>query len=675
MKMPTEPQQHDSEIEFSLRLEDVLTELDPELQNAILSLREGLPLPRYLYGQKAEGGEVVDVIARLRRPGAEVEGLNVSQRIGQIVTGTVAVKDIVKVRTHRDVLGLKGARRLQRMLADSVAEIRASSHQLRNALLEMLPKDFGDLDGSGVIVGIVDNGCDFAHRNFRKVVGGEPGPTRILSLWDQRVGADETAPEGCVKPPHGYDYGREFSAEALDDALCEAPPSEGDPDAPHRHLGYEISADDGHGTRVMDVAAGSGGGKFPPGVAPGADIIFVESSLGNDAEVDASLGNSRRILEAVKYIFDKASELKKPAVVNISLNYYGGPHDGTTPVEEAFDVLLETPGRAIVIAAGNSRNTGTHVRRVVHPNQACTLFWGVSEGDDTDNKLEVWYEGRHRLELTLTPPGCTPLGPVRPASTFTLLRGGEKAGRVFNRLDDSSNGDNHIVVLLDAYAKEGVWKLELRPLGDHSFAPFAVHAWIERDNNTSTFLDARDEDRAYTLGTLACGHSTIAVTGYDALNPESVHEAYSEGPTRDGKLKPEVSAPGTNLLLAAALIDTVNGPHRGTSLAAPHVTGLAALLMQAAREPLTIEATRALVIGSARCDPPSPGNTWDSRYGAGRVDRHRDGRVPHGGRCRGGELRNRDRIGYRRRGGGSPGRLRARGTRGRRPCGPRPVRG
>src|SRR3712207_809191 len=102
MKMSNEPQDPDSAAAYSLRREHVLARLDPELQNAILEHREGRPLPRYLYGRKGEGGEVVDVIAKLRRPGEKVEGLNVSQQIGRIVTGSVAVEDIVKVRRHRN---------------------------------------------------------------------------------------------------------------------------------------------------------------------------------------------------------------------------------------------------------------------------------------------------------------------------------------------------------------------------------------------------------------------------------------------------------------------------------------------------------------------------------------------------------------------------------------------
>jgi subtilisin family serine protease len=632
--MSTDPQHHDSEVEYKLRPEHVLTELDPELQNAILERNEGRPLPRYLCRRLAEDFEVVDVIAKLRRPNAEVEGLNVSQRIGPIVTGTVAVDDIVKVRKHQDVLSLKGARRLRRTLSSSVPEINASQDQLRAALAGQLPEDFGDVDGSGVIVGFVDHGCDFAHRNFRKLVEGRPGPTRILYLWDQRDNASEASSEELAKPPCGYDYGREFGEGLLNRALQAPPQNAGDLTAPLRFLRYEIENE--HGTGVMDVAAGSGGGMNPPGVAPGADIIFVDTSADAAPAPDAPFGNSRQLLEGVKYIFDKACKLKKRAVVNISQNHDGGPHDGTTPVEEALDLLLETPGRAIVIAAGNSRLAKTHVRRMVHPNQSCTLFWEVFAGDSTDNKIEVWCGGRHRLEVTLksppspeSPAGVT-LDPVRPGTTATILRrreeagriSYEKAGRIFNRLYDSSNGDNHIVVLLDAGAQPGVWEVELRALGDHSVAPFAVHAWIETDRPRSEFQDARREERAYTLGTLACGHSPIVVSGgYDARDDSKAPDpTQAEGPTRDGKQKPEVSAPGRRVHVAVAKSDVLSGPLNGTSLAAPHVTGLVALLMQVAPEPLTIEETRALVIGGARRNPPSPHNAWDPRYGAGRVD-------------------------------------------------------
>jgi subtilisin family serine protease len=522
--------------QYSLREERVLTDLDPELQNAVLLHNVGRPLPRYLREQLASGRDVVDVIAKLRNPRESVEGLSISQRIGQIVTGVVEARNIIKVREDRNVLSLKGARRLLPTLANSVPEIRATPQQLRNAF----PGAKSELNGTGVIVGIIDHGCDFAHPNFRT----PDGDTRILFLWDQHGGTEKSLPEGFGRSPAAYGYGREFSGAALNHALREAPSSEEDPEAPHRLLNYRVRAE--HGTGVMDVAAGNGGGQNPPGVAPGADIIFVDSSLGEDATSDASLGNSRHLLEAVKYVFDKARELKCQAVVNISLNYDGGPHDGSTPVEEGFDRLLETPGRAIVIAAGNSRDSRSHVRRMVHPNQTCTLFWKIPEDDKTDNKLEIWYSGRQRLEVTLRPPGGPPLGPVPPASTFTILKSKKEAGRVFNRINDSSNGDNHIALLLDAGAQMGVWQVEIRSLYPQ---PFPIHAWIEvNDSGSSTFADALPSDQAYTLGTIACGLSTIVASGYDVLDPNFISPEHAEGPTRDGKQKPEISAPAQGTL-------------------------------------------------------------------------------------------------------------------------------
>ena len=601
--MSTKIVSHNGGNPYSLREEVVLTNLDPELQNVVLLHQAGRRLPRHLRERLMSGEEVVDVIAKLRNPRLRVKGLHISQRIGQIVTGVVKAEDIIRVRKNRNVLSLKGARRVLPTLANSVPEIRATPQQLRNAF----PDRRGAPDGSGVIVGIIDNGCDFGHKNFRT----PEGDTRVLFLWDQRGGTMSHLPEGFGRSPEGYNYGREFSHKALNFALKKAP------EAPHDILNYEISSE--HGTGVLDIAAGNGGDINPPGVAPGADIIFVDSSLGKDAASDASLGNSRHLLEAVKYVFDKARELKRPAVVNISMNYDGGPHDGSTPVEEAFDRLLETPGRAIVIAAGNSRVSKIHVRRMVHPDQTCTLFWEIPENDQTDNKLEIWYSGRQRLEVTLTPPNGIPLRPVPPASTFTILKLGREVGRIFNRVHDPANGDNHIALILDAGGEAGIWKVGVKSLFPQSFP---VHAWTESSNGgRSTFPDALPSDQAYTLGTMACGLSTIVASGYNVLDPDFIPDIFSEGPTRDGKQKPEVSAPAHGLSAALKLTgDGVDADLEGTSYAAPHVTGLIALLMQVAQHPLTIATTRALVMNVARQRPPSPHDSWNPRYGVGRVD-------------------------------------------------------
>ena len=603
---------------YTIDQEAVLTELDPDLQSLILARREGRELPPHLIEELTEGNQVftvVDVIAKLKQPGQKIPGLWVVQQMGPIVTGLVDIDRIADVR--KEVVSLKAARAVRPALCNSVPDISATPAQLHSAL----GSNHKPVDGSDIIVGFVDYGCDFAHPHFREL--DQDKHTRILFLWDQREGTTQQSP-----PDFGY--GREFDANAINKALDDTK-TEVEPDAPHKALGYPLS--DKHGTPVMDVAVGNGGGVNPPGVAPRADIIFVETSLG-DFEPAQSFGNSRHLVDAVQYIFNRAQKLNRAAVVNISLSSDAGPHDGSTLVEQAFDYMLETPGRAIVMAAGNSCESHKHLRRRIYPGRTRTLLWNIPANDGTPNKLDIWYDGRRELELTLrfrnstgvgTPPPDVVIGPFPLGTTFTIrkLVGGENqvAGRVFHRNCDPGNHDNNIVVSFERLMESGTWEVELSPSPDDETTPFDVDAWIERDNSqSSTFPEQRPSDSLCTIGALACGFSTIVVSAHDTFEPHGILSSSGTGPSRDGKLKPDVSAPGMNLKAAQPLTNTVEKVE-GTSISTPHVSGVIALLMQAAPSFLTIEQTRALLLDFTRDQsPPSKANAWDPRYGAGRID-------------------------------------------------------
>jgi subtilisin family serine protease len=596
-----------SNSEYEINREPITTRLDPELQRILIELRSGRPVDSTLREELADGAVVIDVVAKLEDPNIAVPGLNVVQKIGPIVTATLTADQIENVRRNRNVKSLKVASKLRSMLSNSVPEIRASRQQILAKFSSFFdPGTFADVDGTDVIIGIVDIGCDLSHPHFRRGPKHPKGDTRILYLWDQRGGKTDKSPEG-------FGYGREFSSEDINAAL------EKNPDAPHKVLGYEV-APAAHGTRVMDIAAGGGSGENPPGVAPKADIIFVDVFLGYEFESENSFGNSRHLLEAVKYIFDKAVKLRKRAVVNISLNYDCGPHDGSTPVEEGFDLLLEVPGRAIVIAAGNSHSSQRHVRKTVHPRVPCTIGWNLLPNDQSSNKVGLWYPGRHKLELTLVSPRRETIGPFPLNSSFTIKRNGVRAGYVFHRRKDPSNGDNHIVVIFTPQMEEGLWRLVLTPPEKQFFAPYDLHAWIESDDGTASEFPLSEADNSYTIGALSCGHAIIAVGSYDALDPATIDSRSAEGPTRDGRQKPEVSAPGLNVRAARALSGGVGEDGGGTSNAAPHVAGLIALLMQDAPRNLTNDEIRTVVIASARHDPPSKLSVWDPRYGRGRVN-------------------------------------------------------
>jgi serine protease AprX len=93
------------------------------------------------------------------------------------------------------------------------------------------------------------------------------------------------------------------------------------------------------------------------------------------------------------------------------------------------------------------------------------------------------------------------------------------------------------------------------------------------------------------------GNAEQAITvGSTSANPHATGVSYfsSKGPTGDGRLKPDVVAPGERVISAGAgalldearvkVPDATYVEHSGTSMAAPHVSGLAAAFLSVHRE-------------------------------------------------------------------------------------------
>ncbi|MBW2459948.1 MAG: S8 family serine peptidase, partial [Deltaproteobacteria bacterium] len=194
-------------------------------------------------------------------------------------------------------------------------------------------------DGTGVVVGIIDTGLDVAHADFRDLHGN----TRVA--WLMQSGQPRSYhPEledeyGCTDP--NQSPCAIFSGANIDKLLADFP-------------GMVPRDADGHGTHVTSIAAGSGGTSLPEppvyyGVAPGATLIIASPSPGGGFSDPA-------ILNAARFIFDRADALGLPAVVNVSLGSDYGPHDGTSHLEQGLAALVgdHRPGRVMVVAAGNS---------------------------------------------------------------------------------------------------------------------------------------------------------------------------------------------------------------------------------------------------------------------------------------------------------------------------------
>ncbi len=572
--------------------------VDPKAQNIIRAVNSA-DAKEALRHEGLEGG-VVDVAALLHDPELDIEGLDVLQRAGNMVIGRVRADQLERVVSHPNVVRLEVARKLHPTLERSVFEIRANREQIRAEMFEgAVP-----FDGSGVIVGVIDHGCDFVHQNFRVIrEGAALATTRLLYLWDQYGTPPKNPPPGHPK------FGRESDSAAINLALTKEAESE---TAPYDFLGYTPPQTDAHGTFVLDVAAGNGRTTCARGVAPGADIIFVDLATDNP-QGTGSLGNSVMMIHAVTYVFDKAGA--RPAVVNISITARDGPHDGSTLVERWMDYLLQTPGRAVVIASGNFRHTLGHAVGRLERDKGRTLKWRIREGDKTPNELEIWYDGRRAIELALRSPDGT-LNVSAPFGRVTKIRlGGKEVGSINHGESYTDNEAKLASISFSTQMPSGEWSISLK---SDDADPVDFHAWIAGDRfGQSTFAE-EDADPLFTLGTIACGSLPIVVGSYDPLKPHPFAPDSSSGPTRDYKQKPEVSAPGIAIRTAHARAgDTIESS--GTSLAAPHVTGAIALMMQAAGELLPVETVREAVSSHARRCPPD-GESWHPAYGNGRID-------------------------------------------------------
>lgn len=556
-----------------------------------------------------EDAEEVEAIIRLDDPRVKIAGVRIVSRFGPIATCRLRKKSIIETRAEENVRSLKAPRLLG-------PEVEPEGLNTRLRLPHaVLPSDVRrppglSLTGTGVVVGIIDWGCDFDHPQFKH----PDGSTRLLALWDQRGSP----------PPQArsyYGYGTVHSNRRINRALAGA--------NPYRALGYHPADADSdghgaHGTHVMDIAAGNGLGRGPMGVAPEADLIFVHLADRGTGGL-ANLGDSVRILEALDFVAKVAGP--RPWVVNFSVGRHGGPHDGTTLAEMAFDFALQDASNCFLVqSTGNYSGKNIHSSGRLQTGQTRTLSLIVDEADTTPNELEIWYSGGDEFAVRIESPNGAISRWVKLGEQADVLENGRIVGRIYHRASDPNNSDNHLDLFLYVSAPPGVWKVSLKAERISSGGVF--HTWLERDEacpGCQTRFSKFDSDNFYTTGTLANSRIPLVIGAYNTHSPTREVAAFSSvGPTRDHRPKPDLCAPGEGVLAArssprgASKSPGMFVRKSGTSMAAPHVTGAVALCLQGARRPLWSHEIRELILNNTE---PAPASGRDVlRYGHGYLD-------------------------------------------------------
>ena len=565
----------------------------------------------------------------------EQVGFSVGSTVGNVAYGSTDIVGLEALSKLPQVEMIVKMRKKRLDLDESVPDIKANEVWTRNG------DNFTGYNGLGVIVGVVDTGIDITHHTFRKA----DNSTRILKIWDQTLDAQggETVPGPISHPtspptttPLGY--GVEYSRQQINDTLTSESPA----------LAVRHVDEDGHGTNVAGIAAGNGsqGGNCHGtyhyiGVATDADILVVRLWGMTDGDSNTLPASSNTLIDALQWIVNEAKNVSQPVAINCSLGLFNELQDGTSPECVAIDEILtnNSTGTAIVFTSGNNADGRFHAQASVPagPTDTLVLRFRVF-ADDTDSRFLVIVYSGSNLELKLQSPvgGASGLinfvtfGNTGTSATANGTGAGSsvdisntQADRISISITPPTGGNN----------MAGVWTLELRDSSSGPLlTPFDAYCLFGSSHDRkSPHFENHDTTRT-TINETASGKETIAVGAYRVGG--RLADFSSRGPTLDLRVKPEICAPGVNITSAAlpqartddtceeCCCDCCQDAYAdmsGTSQAAPHVTGLIALMLH--KDPtLTHTDIKNLLVSNPT---PKPGDSTpeeDFGWGVGKAN-------------------------------------------------------
>jgi subtilisin family serine protease len=474
--------------------------------------------------------------------------------------------------------------------------------------------------GESVVLGIIDDGFDWRHPDFQN----NESSSRIRYLWDQ----------AHVNPnffEDFYAYGSSWNKAEIDSGLITHNPNV-------------------HGSHVLGTAAGNAraANKYV-GIAPESEIVAVA--------IDENGGNFLgAFVDGAHYIFSKADELQMPCAINSSVGTYYGSHDGRDLYSALLDSMLsEKGGRALIQAAGNARqfkihwetinNNATDVSRVWFkpvPSALKTMSYIYADTAEFNN-MNFSFEWIDSLNFS--EKGRT--------QTFNILRDFNLGNGQPLSYRDTLFYINGQMVLLTLYMEQwaGVYEIYFEISNSQNTRDYwqlslsgegRANIWSHQQlmgistmlmNGNANFY--KNPDSIQTIvGFWTCSENIITVGSYQNMAwlrnyngdtvslytagalPPCISHFSSLGPTRDNRQKPDLTAPGGQVMSAATLI-TLNsyrtngfpyidkeGWHiaaRGTSMAAPMVAGAAALYFQCRPNASCIDLKNA-INNAARID-------------------------------------------------------------------------
>lgn len=441
-----------------------------------------------------------------------------------------------------------------------------------------------NLSGRGVILAFADTGINYRNRIFRK----EDGTSRILAIWDQTIQDGE--------PPEGFLYGTEYTREDINRALLaeEQENAQGQQGVlPVRALDIVSSVDEnGHGTRLAALAAGSQveGGSVYNSPAFNADILVVKLKPAKEylreyylIPDSAEAYSSTDVMMAIKYLDSFARAFKRPIVFCLGMGTNFRDHESGGIFSHYLNAIASKRSRVMVITGGNEGNAAHHYTgnfrngsRVLEENMEVYVSEGVN-----GFLMEIWTEAPVNLAVSIRTPGGEYIDPTSVLFQTNLRYRfvfEQTIITVYNAYIAQGSGDA-LVLMRFENPTPGIWTIGV---SDEAGTPEArFDAWLPISEFLAQpvyFLQPQPE---VTLTTPSYVPDAVTVATYNSYD-NSIYQNSGRGFARDGRIKPDLAAPGVNMTLVANRLgaEPIISTYTGASLAAAVMAGAAGQFMQ-----------------------------------------------------------------------------------------------
>ncbi len=560
------------------------------LDNVLGTNRESTyPQANYSQGLISTQNSVIDQIGSAAADSKS--GVVVISHYTKLLNGMLMKVPANQINTIRSLPGVKSVSKAPRYtidLANSVPLIRADEVWALN------PVGF---TGAGVTIAVIDTGVDYTHAMF-----GGPGTAEAYSDNDPDIVESGTFP--TAKVIGGYDFaGTDYQAGV---AGHDVPVPDNDP-----------LDENGHGSHVASTAAGMNAG-FGSGVAPQA-FIYALKVFGAEGSTDLVIG-------ALEWAMDPNGDgniSDHVDVINMSLGSSFGPDDDADPENMAVEAA-NMAGVFVVVSAGNAGNTNYVVGAPSVADSTISVAASTT-GYQTAPFIEYMVdETTYHIPYTVGNPFVANI-------SAELVAADAIDGGGTGLLCDTTGITPGILTGKIALISRGTCSFEIKINNAESLGALAAIIYNNAAGTISMATGASTLPAGSILqtdGVLLKGLAPLDVS----VGPDSNTETFisptpvdtiasfsSRGPRGyDSKLKPEITAPGVDIFAAAMGSGSEGVGMSGTSMAAPHMTGVVALMKQA-HPNWTNEEIKAALMNTA-VDLNDPVSSEVPRQGAGRVD-------------------------------------------------------